>query len=262
MNSSYPIFLKSFAFLEVEQSKPITPKPPEEPNKPNLIKKNWLEKLILHTDEYEDHMINLTRTVRYFERLELFKIELEKYKLRVNEVLSVTNLKIFRTEQNRLVLAKTQYADLSSRETLKGRYEPFFNIFLCKYFPDRIFDNLEFCLPNGNAFVPDFSYIDRSIGLCIDIEIDEPYTSESKLPIHYNGSDDYRNKYFQAKGWFVIRFAEIQIVKQPEQCCEYINAVIENIISGGEFNSFVNPYKCWSLTESFQMASADFRNSY
>jgi len=262
MSSSYPIFLKSFAFLEVEKSKPEVPQPPALPGKPKLIKKNWLEKLILYTDEYEDQLINLKRTALYLEKLKLYKIEIEKYQLRVNEVLSDTNVRIFRQEQNRLVLAKTQYADLSSRETLKGRYESFFNVFLINFFPDKILDNLEFCLPNGNAFVPDFSYIDKSTGLCVDIEIDEPYTSESKQPIHYINADDYRNRYFQSKGWFVIRFAEIQIVKYPTECCEYISSVINHILKGNELNLFLYSVKSWSVFESNEMASIDFRNSY
>jgi len=260
--STYPIFLKSHSFSKNEESKPLLPKQPVPPESPKLIKKNWLEKIILYCDEDEDKIINLRRTERYIEKVIEYAAEMKKYNERVKGILSETNIKIFRDERKRSVLSQTVFADLSTRETLKGRYEPFFHSYLKTKFGNKIFDNLEFQLPNSNAFVPDFSYIDKSSGLCIDIEIDEPYTSDSKIPIHCIGDDDYRNNYFITKGWFVIRFAEIQIAKQPNQCCNHIQSIIEYIIEGKEFQPFCFPYSCWNYSNAMEMAKHDTRYTY
>jgi hypothetical protein len=260
--STYPIFLKSHSFRNIEESKPLLPKQPEQPQSPKLIKKNWLEKLILYCDEYEDKTINLKRIDRYLEKVIEYEAELKKYNERVKGILSETNIKIYHDERKRSVLSQTVFADLSTRETLKGRYEPFFHTYLKTKFGNNIFDNLEFQLPNSNAFVPDFSYIDKSSGLCIDIEIDEPYTSDSKIPIHCIGDDDYRNNYFLSKGWFVIRFAEIQVAKHPHLCCNFIQAIIEYLTVGKEFEPFSFPYNCWSYSAASDMAKNNIRNTY
>lgn len=260
--NNYPLFLKSRSYAIIEESKPVLPKPPEQPQSPKLIKKNWLEKLILSCDEYEDKIINANRMQKYFDQLKMYDVDLLEYKKRIHSLLSETNVKIYRDEKKRSALSETTYADLSSRETLKGRYEPFFSHYLSQRFAANIYDNLEFQLPNYNAFVPDFSYVDKQTGLCIDIEIDEPYTSESKIPIHCIGDDDYRNNYFLSKGWFVIRFAEIQIAKYPKQCCDFIQSAIEHITTGKEIESLNFQVKTWNIYEATEMAKMNFRNTY
>lgn len=260
--STYPIFLKSYSFCHIELSKPQLPEKPQEPSSPKLIKKNWLERTILYCDENEDNLINLKRTARYLEALIEYDAELNKYYERIKIILSETNIQIYRDERKRSVLALTAFADLSTRETLKGRYEPFFHNHLKAKFGYKIFDNLEFQLPNSKAFVPDFAYVDKSSGLCIDIEIDEPYTSENQIPIHCIGDDDYRNNYFLSKGWFVIRFAEIQIAKHPDQCCDYIDSIIRHISEGTDFELFSVPVNCWNYSDAMEMIKNNLRNSY
>lgn len=213
-------------------------------------------------DEYEDKIINANRMKKYSEQLAKYDLDLNEYKKQVNLFLSETNVKIFRDDRKRNVLSKTTYADLSTRETLKGRYEPFFLNYLSLKFTNKIFDNLEFQLPNSNAFVPDFSYVDKLTGLCIDIEIDEPYTSDNKISIHCIGDDDYRNNYFLSKGWFVVRFAEVQIAKYPTQCCDFIHSIIQHITNGKEIEKFIFPIKCWNNYEASEMAKNNFRNTY
>lgn len=260
--NEYPIFIKSNAYSRIEKSKPLLPKEPDKPSQPKLIKKNWLEKIILSCDEYEDQAINLKRTERYIEKLLEYSLEMQRYNERIKEMLSETNLTIYRNERKKGVLSETIFAKSSNRDTLKGRYEPYFYTHLVSKFGNKIYDNLEFELPNLNAFVPDFTYIDKLTGLCIDIEIDEPYSSIIKEPIHCLGDDDYRNDYFAERGWFIVRFAEIQIAKYPTQSCEYIQAIIDFIIDGKEFQPFLYPVKSWNYSDSIEMATNEFRNSY
>lgn len=260
--STYPIFLKSYSFCNIESSKPQLPEKPQVPSSPKLIKKNWLERTILYCDEYEDELINLKRTARYIEALIEYQAELKKYTDRIKIILSETNIQIYRDNRKRRALGLTAYADLSTRETLKGRYEPFFHNHLKDKFGNKIFDNLEFQLPNSKAFVPDFAYVDKSTGLCIDIEIDEPYTSENQIPIHCIGEDDYRNSYFLSKGWFVIRFAEIQIAMHPNQCCDYINSAIKHVCEGTDIEPFSVPINRWNYSDSIEMIKKNLRSSY
>ncbi len=74
-------------------------------------------------------------------------------------------------------------------------------------------------------YFPDFVYRDAS-GLCIDIEIDEPYVWATGLPHHCLGQDEDRNAFFLRKQWAVIRFAEEQVVRQPLLCCQVIAAEV------------------------------------
>lgn len=124
--NAYPIFLKSYSLSKIESSKPQLPEKPQVPSSPKLIKKNWLERTILYTDESEDRLINLKRTAHYLEALIEYEAELKKYNERIKVILSETNVQIYRDERKRIELALTVFADLSTRETLKGRYEPFF----------------------------------------------------------------------------------------------------------------------------------------
>jgi hypothetical protein len=260
--NNYPLFFKSKLFSAIEASKPMPPQPPKQPQSPKLVKKNWFEKIFLFVDEQDDKIINANRMKKYSEQLAKYDLDLIEYKKQVNILLAETNIKIFRNEQKKDILSKTIYADLSTRETLKGRYESFFLNHLSSKFSSKIFNNLEFQLPNSYAFVPDFSYVDKSIGLCIDIEIDEPYTSDNKTPIHCIGDDDYRNNYFLSKGWFVVRFAEVQIAKYPKQCCDFIASIIEHITTGKDIDNFILPIKTWNSYEASEMAKNNFRNTY
>lgn len=74
-------------------------------------------------------------------------------------------------------------------------------------------------------YFPDFVYRDAS-GLCIDIEIDEPYVWATGLPHHCLGQDEGRNAFFLRKQWAVIRFTEEQAVRQPLLCCQVIAAEV------------------------------------
>lgn len=263
MNNVYPVFLKPVQYEEIEKALPELPPEPEAPPKPKLIKKNWLEKLILQCDEYEDMQINQRRMNKYYERLAKYHQDLSHYKTRINNILSKTNIDIYRNKQRELTLLHTESAITSHRDVLKGRYEAMFKGHLNSLFNDKIKTNVEFLLPNGNGFVPDFAYVNRETGLCIDIEIDEPYALADNTPIHCIGDDDFRDEYFLSKGWFVIRFAEIQIAQASDKCAQYVESAIKHILSGEPFiNSLVPEIKKWSYNESRLMAYQDFRNTY
>lgn len=263
MNNVYPVFLKSVQYETIENALPELPPEPVAPPKPKLIKKNWLERLILQCDEYEDIQINQRRMNKYYERVAEYHQALTLYKAEINNILAQTNIDIYRNKQRKLTLLHTESATVLHRDVLKGRYEAMFKEHLNELFYDKIKTNVEFLLPNGNGFVPDFAYVNRETGLCIDIEIDEPYALADKTPIHCIGDDDFRDQYFLSKGWFVIRFAEIQIAKFSDKCTQYVEAAINHILFGNPFtNNIVPEIKRWTYNESQLMACQNYRSTY
>lgn len=117
---------------------------------------------------------------------------------------------------------------------------------------------------------PVFYYPDIAIAinnLYIDIEIDEPYSMDSRLPIHCIGSDDYRNTYVTSQGWEVIRFAENQIVEYPEKCLSTIIDVIKHIKRGKFGKPFIDYNEKWITPQwdektAMDMAKRNYRESY
>ena len=80
-------------------------------------------------------------------------------------------------------------------------------------------------------FQPDFTIIDErnDFNLFMDIEVDEPYVSDTREVIHIKGQDGFRDKYFNDSGWIVIRFTEKQVYQNVLGCCLFIATVINKI---------------------------------
>ena len=259
--SSYPIVVLSLRYQRVEN---LVPKLPEKLKEPELklIKKNWFEKLILWCDEYDDMEINNQRKARYEEKMVEYRQQLADYQRTVKEILSETNISIFRQKEREQRLSASSQGEELSRDVLKGKYEAIFLQKLKGVFGDKISDRKEFTLPNGNAFVPDATYIDSSSGLCIDIEIDEPYAMPDGKPIHYiDGPDEYRNAFFASHGWFVIRFAEEQIARHSNECISFIQGFLEQL-KMGTIPSFPFPIEQWTYGDAYRLFNNNYRQTY
>ncbi|SDA96003.1 hypothetical protein SAMN03080617_04163 [Algoriphagus alkaliphilus] len=119
-----------------------------------------------------------------------------------------------------------------------------------------------------NNYEPDFIFQESSRGLLIDIEIDEPYSGKSRKPMHYEGNSDIdRDHYFNKNGWVVIRFAEEQIVKNPQGCLLYIAAVADSLLGTDYSGSLLKAgslarIKRWTYEEAEQMAKDFYREKY
>ena len=103
----------------------------------------------------------------------------------------------------------------------------------------------------------------------IDIEIDEPYVGNTKQAIHYIGSDDIRNNYFQSQNWFILRFSENNIQEHLDECIYIIDNLIQFL------NNFDSNYldlisihqdlikeKRWTKEEADLMANNAIRDRY
>lgn len=146
----------------------------------------------------------------------------------------------------------------------KGATEDFFLKYLIKEFPS---DELKINMAVNtykSSFYPDFLYVSKDKGFIIDIEIDERYDFEEKIPIHYINSDDERNNYFLEQNCFIIRFAEEQIIEQPENCCMFIKEVINVISSPQTYNLYtvINKIKPWTYEEAYLQAKNNIRRNY
>ena len=99
----------------------------------------------------------------------------------------------------------------------KGVLEDFFFDFLKRSFLNKVYNSISIKI-GQREITPDIALIDYERNIFIDIEIDEPYTSEngSLKPIHLISSDDNRNQLLLNNGWNVIRFAEKQIALHPD----------------------------------------------
>lgn len=116
------------------------------------------------------------------------------------------------------------------------------------------------------GYKPDIAILWKSMGIAIDVEIDEPYDIKSREPIHCADDEkDYiRNAYFLENGWFVIRIAEEQVIKNVDDVCGYVFSVISVFAKDKRFarDCGINPVKRWSKEEAQKMAEDGFREKY
>ncbi|MDV3002564.1 MAG: hypothetical protein N5P05_004219 (plasmid) [Chroococcopsis gigantea SAG 12.99] len=163
-------------------------------------------------------------------------------------------------------LRDTETYDGVGGNAKKGPSEDFFYPYLRARFGDKIKRSVKVVLYQDFPYVTDFTYHDLAKNLHIDIEIDEPYTLRDKLPIHskYCNKESVRNAHFNSRGWVVVRFAEEQVVKQPQECCDLIAAIAEKL-SGGYVEFPTNRVRAvprWDDLDAQDMADTDYRLTY
>ncbi len=148
----------------------------------------------------------------------------------------------------------------------RGRSESQFERDLWRYFPGKIHTGLLVKRPELNQpYVPDFAYLDREIA--IDIEVDEPYTHDTRQPIHFLDcpKDRSRNQFFTDHGWIVIRFSETQVIKSPASCCKAIASTIAQISGDNTIMSAfrqvltLKPDRRWTVEQAQELATQNYR---
>ena len=84
--------------------------------------------------------------------------------------------------------------------------------------------------------------------------------------MHYIGSYNIdRDAYFNRNGWVVIRFAEEQIVKHPELCCQYVVQVVNSLINDYQYpegSEKLQVTQQWTYKEAVSMAENNYREQY
>ncbi len=169
------------------------------------------------------------------------------------------------------ILSRTSPHDGNRSIAPKGKAEDKFGDCLKQYFPGKIHSGLTLNIPDyPHPYTPDFAYLDSSLKLHIDIELDEPYAHNTKEPTHYLRAwkDDNRNDFFLGKGWLVVRFSEEQVVRHPKSCCKTVAQAIASVLGNTSvLNQFTNipdlqTMRQWTQSEAEVMAANDHRNTY
>jgi hypothetical protein len=117
------------------------------------------------------------------------------------------------------------------------------------------------------AYVCDLAYVNQVEKVFIDIEIDEPYIAGKDKPIHYGDIDDERNLFFTTHGWFVVRFAEEQIVRYPNKCIAFLESFIRYISDYRTKETFTPidgllQIKSWSYEQAVLYVKSRYREKY
>lgn len=234
----------------------------------------------LDMQEYNQKLNQYNADLKNFETQKIkYQQDLANYNRKRKELLSKKNLSLYRSKLFNEVKNKIS-DDSAYKNTDKikvGPGEDYFFPYLKKLCSDnfKIFRNIKVETPFDYYYYPDFVLVDDN-GIIYDIEIDEPYSMEDKvpIPIHYLeleecelvSSDEYRNDFFTSvKGWVVIRFSEKEIYKDPEKCVNFIKEVYDGIcnMDFSEVNSFeILREKKWTEAEACKMASRRYRESY
>lgn len=188
--------------------------------------------------------------------------------VRVN---SPENIARYQQEQLLLSLRQTEPHDGENSKAQEGFSEAKFYAHLNHHFKGKVHRGLTSRIPNYEyPYSLDFTYIDRSLSLYIDIEVDEPYVHKTGEPTHFDGAtkDARRNNHFLAKNWLVIRFAEEQVARYPKGCCKAIAQLIAEVIGDSlELNQFsrtedLPTMRQWTEAEAAQMAEKNYRQTY
>ncbi|KOH44982.1 hypothetical protein [Sunxiuqinia dokdonensis] len=176
--------------------------------------------------EYNEKLVEYNKSMSsYNEQIEEFtKI------LHIKNDLVLNHLYLFEQREDFFEKVKKPNCTVQVK---KGVSEKYFLQFLQKYFPDEIFCDRGVILEDSfvSPYIPDFIFFDTDRNYLIDIEIDEPYSFESREPIHFRTKDNFtsdtrRDVFFLSCNWIVVRFSEEQIIKNPVGCCFYLAIII------------------------------------
>ena len=222
----------------------------------------------LTIEESQTHKKNLKL---HKAQLENFKKEIAEYKELVKRIRNPEDTKKFRTKRIKEEIFNTTLPWGESFNINKGFSEDYFYRFLCDRFPNNIYrDIILEDFGSSRSYQPDFIFQDQDTLLHIDIEIDEPYIKKSKEPIHFLENDDHidkdRDDFFTSHSWIVIRFAEEQVIKFPERCCDFIAKVIFDFTEKDEWltnnNLSLPKAKAWSYVEAMSLIDRNYREAY
>ncbi len=208
---------------------------------------------------------------KYPKLLQSYQQAKREYEQQIKHIHSHENIASYRKLELLRILRQTKPNDGGNSKAPTGFSEAKFYAYLNHYFKDKVKRGLTLNIPNfKHHYSPDFVYIDKSVNLYIDIEIDEPYAYNNKVPTHFVGAskDTKRNNFFLDKNWIVIRFSEEQVVRYPQSCCKAIAKVITNVLGDNLYLSqFVmvadlEPMKQWTESEALYMADRSYRQTY
>jgi hypothetical protein len=246
---------------------------------------------------------NRTTKQKYREQLEKTNVENKERIILVSKLKANNKMKSYSCNQILNILSKYDFSDEINKyyeKANKGRYELKFkkdleNIFGDKIYDDLIFnfrrdsdeylnDSMELYYSNSinndyiidrmdkkyknSYYTPDLIYKDDKI--CINIEIDQPYTTNLK-PIHIKDNliEHSRNNFFNSKNWIVLRFSENQVANNSLACCTFLAYMIVRYTDNYNYLEFIKrtsgtlPFlqseNRWSMLDVEDMINQNYR---
>jgi hypothetical protein len=220
-----------------------------------------------------------TACILYEEDVKRFKIlaeqrftqELVLHTAKIAQIRSPENVKKHQSRMLRNSLRKTDVSVQPGSDAPHGAQDKRLAALLSERFPDLIFsDWCKYRTGYSYPYTPDVLYYDENSRLCIDIEIDEPYSFSSKEPIHCSddGKDRNRDDFFLSCGWVVIRFSEEQVVRWPTKCVDFVEYIV-SYCTNTDYESMdfaecvkLPKRKTWDYHEARRLVQEDFRQNY
>lgn len=213
------------------------------------------------------------------EKFRIKQLDYNEGILRYESILRLKSSLDFKNHLLNLHLAYTSITYPKKDDSKSVKYksklkQDFFKI-LADFFDNNVTDNFVLDIfSKAKPLATDFVYYEVKKGLFIDVEIDEPYGiyydegNPKTFTKNTIGSKDDRDQYFIDKGWFVVRFAEEQIVKYPASCCKLIAELIFKTTFNFDYLKKlaevkdVVPIPLWSNKTSKEMGEARYRDTY
>lgn len=225
--------------------------------------------------EYEDNKIKSeseykNKLIEYNNKNESYDNDCKRVENR-NVIMESENFLLpFRMKKINSYLLKSEKPRQFRGPLQKSITHTFFKNHLHNRFSHHLFNNLYFKNYDYEnlLYITDYVLYDIEMNLYINIEVDEPYIGIDGTPIHFEKSNDgERDDFFLSKNWIVIRFAEIQIIQNPNVCCDIVEEVITNLKSGFlkddlSDNHEIQTVKNWSKEDAHRLAFQKYRNTY
>lgn len=212
-----------------------------------VLKKEWKHYNQIKVEYHEKHN----------KQCEIYKRKLEKYNVTIIEY------KDYAIKQYlRKIHSPTVDFTENTENVKRGRLEIKFLGYLVQEFGDQIKVD-RYIETKDNSYQPDFIFKSDLTGLCIDIEIDEPYAFINKEPIHFDKIDEERNLSFIENNWCVVRFSEKQIAQSPKACVKFLRELIDILyLEQYDFVDSIPFDKRWSYEMALVMADNNYRKTY
>lgn len=198
-----------------------------------------------------------------------YESQAQRYACELERAQDPQRVAAYRAQRYREALGSTPVPVRTAWTFKEGAAEPAFFAHLTSRFGDRVMRGVTVdtgCDDEDRVpYLPDFVYWDPETGVAIDIEVDEPYVLGSGAPIHCVGEDAPRDAFFSDWGWTVLRFAEWQVVCEPEACCDEVAALARSLARGevaARTPTRVTPVPVWTNQEAARAAEAGVRDGY
>ena len=222
-----------------------------------------------YEDDLRQYYNAQAKQKEYTKQYAEYQKQLGKYQENIKDMTSEANLQTYRQKAILSFLSNRTtpvFSDCDTENVKKGISEDYFAKELSKEFD--VLTNQKVEIDETYFYYPDILLIHNNI--YIDIEIDEPYSIDDEIPIHYIDKGGYsvdkdRNDDFTSEGFEIIRFSEEQIYRNPDECITVIKKFL-NSFETADYKNITDPKTFsmpkWTKDDAIKMAFKKYRNCY